>query len=169
MKYRSLWPKLNFRSKVVLHWLIFQKYDICSSNTIKDIRQNHWTMKYRSQWPTCISRSNVMSYRLIIRKYAVHTANSLQGKFSGTWNIGQWSTNILRSHVGSYWLIIPKYEVQLLYNFQGIRQNHWTMSRSQCATNILRWNIILTHNPKVWCSYTKRSSRYKAKSLDHER
>ena len=28
--------------------------------------------------------------------------------------------------------------------------------------------VILTHNPEVWCSYIKKSSRYKVKSLDRE-
>ena len=31
----SQWPKFIFRSKAVLHWLIFQKYDIHPSNTIR--------------------------------------------------------------------------------------------------------------------------------------
>ena len=32
----------------------------------------------------------------------------------------------------------------------------------------VKCQVILTHNPEVWCSYIKESSRYKVKSLDPE-
>ena len=32
----------------------------------------------------------------------------------------------------------------------------------------VKCRVILTHNPKRWCSYIKLSSKYKTKSLDHE-
>ena len=62
---------------------------------------------------------------------------------------------------------------------QDIRQNQCTMKiRSQRPTFILRSNVGLhkthnptvrhSYNPKIGCSYIKWSSRYKAKSLDHE-
>ena len=38
VNYRSLWPKFILRSNVVLHWHIFQKYDVHSLNTAQDIR-----------------------------------------------------------------------------------------------------------------------------------
>ena len=74
-----------FRTKAALHWLIIIKYNVHTSNSLQDIRQNHWTMKYRSQRHRFILRSNVMSYRLIINvgshrliipKYDVHTCTS---------------------------------------------------------------------------------------------
>ena len=101
------------------------------SNSLQDIRQNHWTMKYRSQWHTFILRSNVVSYWLIIPKYDVHTSNSLQDTRQNHWTMkyrSQWPTYILRSNVRSYRLIIPKYDVHTSNSLQDIRQNHWTMN-----------------------------------------
>ena len=116
------------RSKFGSHCLIVWKYDTHPSNSLRDIRQNHWTMKYMSQWPIFILRSNVGSYWPIIWKYDVHTSSSLQ----------------------------------------DIRQNHWTIKYRSLWPTLFWGRVILTHNPKEWCSYTKQSSRYKAKSVDHE-
>ena len=66
MKYRSQWHTFIFRSNVQSYWLIILKYDVHTSNSLQDIRQNHWPMKYRSQWPTFILRSHVRSNWLVI-------------------------------------------------------------------------------------------------------
>ena len=71
-------PWFILRSKFGSHCLIIWKYDTHPSNSLGDIRQNHWTMKYRSQWPTFIFRSKVWSYWLKIQKYDVHTSKSLK-------------------------------------------------------------------------------------------
>ena len=42
-----------FRAKATLHWLIITKYNVQTSVSLQDIRQNHWTMKYRSQTYKC--------------------------------------------------------------------------------------------------------------------
>ena len=69
-----------FRAKAALHWLIITKYNVQKSNSLQDIRQNHWTMKYRSQWPINILRSDVGSYWLIVPKYDVQLLNSFRYK-----------------------------------------------------------------------------------------
>ena len=61
MKYRSQWPTFILRSNTGSYCLIIPKYGVHISNSLQDIRQNHWTMKYRSQWPTFILRPNVVS------------------------------------------------------------------------------------------------------------
>ena len=103
-----------FRTKAILHWLIITKYNVQTSNSLQDKRQNHWTMKYRSQWPINILRSDIVSYWLIILKYDVQLLNSFQDIRQIHWTMkyrSQWPTFILRSNVASYWLIILKYEV----------------------------------------------------------
>ena len=52
MEYRSQWPTLIWRSNVGSYWFILPKYDVHISNSLQDIRQNHWTVKYRSCWPS---------------------------------------------------------------------------------------------------------------------
>ena len=49
-KYRSLTYIYFIRSIFMSFWSIILKYDINPSNSLQDIRQNHWTMKYRSLW-----------------------------------------------------------------------------------------------------------------------
>ena len=99
------------------------------SNSLQDIRQNHWTMKYRSQWYTFIVRSNVDSYWLIIPKY-VHTSNSLQDIRQNHWTMkckSQWPRFIFRSNIGSYWLIIPELKNQTVFKIKGKIIGPWTI------------------------------------------
>ena len=66
---------------------IIRQYNGHTSNSLQDMRQNHWTMKYRSQWPAFIFRSNAGSYRLIIRKHDVHISNSVQDIRQNHWTV----------------------------------------------------------------------------------
>ena len=114
MQYRSQWPTFILRSSIKSYWLIIPWYHVNTSNSLKDIRQNHWTMKYRSQWPTFILTSSIKSYWLIIPRYHINTSNSLQDIRQNHWTIkyrSQWPTLILRSSIKSYWLIIPRFHV----------------------------------------------------------
>ena len=102
-------------SNVWSYWFILPKYDVHTSNSLQDIRQNYWTMKYRSQWPIFIMRSNFGSYWLIIPNNIVHTSNSLQDIRQNHWTMeyrSQWPTFILRSNAGSYWFILPYFYKQ---------------------------------------------------------
>ena len=115
----------------------------CTSNSLQDIRQNHWTMKYKSQWLTFF-RLNVRSYWFIIPNNDVHTSSSLQDITQNHWTIkyrSQWPTFIFKSNLGSYWFIIPKNDVHTWNSLQDIRQNHWTMKYRSC------WPSL--HDPQV--------------------
>ena len=46
------WPTFIFRSNLGSHWFIIPKYDVHTSNSLQDTRQNHWTVKYKSCWPS---------------------------------------------------------------------------------------------------------------------
>ena len=87
MKYRSQRPTFILRSNIGSYRLIIPKYDVHTSNSLLDIRQNQWPMKYRSQWPTFVLRSNVWLYWLIIPNYDVHTSNSLQDIRQCHWTV----------------------------------------------------------------------------------
>ena len=89
MKYRSQWPTFIFRANVGSYWHIIPKYmyDVHTSNSLLDIRQNQWTMTNRSQWSTFVLRSTVGLYWLIIPNYDVHTSNSLQDIRQGHWTV----------------------------------------------------------------------------------
>ena len=66
MKYRSQWPTFILRLNAGSYWFILSKYDVHTSNSLQDIRQNYWTMKYKSRWPTFILWSCIRSYWFII-------------------------------------------------------------------------------------------------------
>ena len=63
------------RSNVGSHGLINPKGDDHTSNSLQDIRQNHWTMKHGSRRPIFIFRSNIGSHGLIIPKFDVHASD----------------------------------------------------------------------------------------------
>ena len=129
MKYRSQWPTFILRSNIESYWLIIPKYDIHTSNTLQDIRQNQLTMKYWSYCLTFILRSKVELYWLIIPKHDVHTSNSLQNIRQNHW------TMKCRSHrpIFIYWLIIPKTG---LNSHQRTHQHTWTPHKQR-----LRWSF----------------------------
>ena len=150
MNYMWCWLIFTLRLEFGSHCLIW-KYDTHASDSLGDIRQNHWSMKYRSHRPTFILRSNIGSYWPIIPKYdvqkiIVHTSNSLQNVTQNHWTMKyrlQWPIFILRSRL---WVILThnqkKNNVHTSNSLQDIRQNHWTMEcRSQWPTIILRSNV----------------------------
>ena len=148
---------IYFRSNIGPYWLIIPKYGGHISNSLQDIRQNHWTMKYRSQWPTFIFRSNIRSYWLILPKYGVHISNSLQDIRQNHWTMkyrSQWPTFIFRSNIGPYWLIIPKYGGHISNSLQDIRQNHWTMKYRS------HWPMLkIGEKEKWWNKGTNKQQR----------
>ena len=100
MKNRSQWPIFILRSSIKSYWLISPSYHIYTSNSLQDIRQNHWTMKYKSQRPTIIFRCSIKSYWLISPRYHVSISNSLQNIRQNHWTMkyrSQWPIFILRS------------------------------------------------------------------------
>ena len=161
MKYGSWQHTFIFRSNVGSHSLIIPMYDVHISNGLQDIRQNHWNIKYGSG-PTFILRSKCRVTQTHNPKVKV---KSLDHEIWVTATYSYFEVNI-RSHR----LIIPKNAVHTLNGLQDIRQNHWTIKYGPWQpTFILRSNVgSHTHNPKVRCSFIKWSSRYKAKSVDHE-
>ena len=127
-----------FRAKAALHWLFITKYNVQTSNSPQDIRQNHWTMKYRRQWPINILRTWCQIILTHSPTVWWSTLKSFQDIRQNHWTRkyrSQWPTFIFRSNIGSYWLIIPKYDVHAANSLQDIRQNNWTMNyRSQSRT-----------------------------------
>ena len=123
------------RSSIKSYWLVSPKYHVYTSNSLQDIRQNHWPMKYRSQWPTFILRSSIQSYWLIIPRYHVYKSKSLQDIRQNHWTLkyrSKWPTFILKTSIKSYWLIIPRYHVYTSNSLQDIRQitEPWNISHS---------------------------------------
>ena len=130
-------------------------------------------MEYGLRRPTFILRSIVASYGLIILKYDVHTSVGLQEIRQNHWTIkyGSWRhTFILRSNVGSHRLITSKSDVHTSNGLQDIKRNHWTMKYGSRRPTFILGSNDGSHGLifKVRYSYIKWSSRYKAKSLDHE-
>ena len=107
--YRSCWPVFILRSKFESHCLIIWKYDTHSSNSLWDIRQNHWTMKYKSQWPTFILRSNVGSYWFIIPNKDAHSSNNLQDIMKRQW------TMKYRSHWPAFYFAVKRWVILIHY------------------------------------------------------
>ena len=135
MKYRSQWPTNILRSNFRSYWLIISKYDVYTSNSLQDIRQNHSTMKYRSQWCTFVLRSNNGLYWLIIPKHDVLPSNSFQDIRQNHWTMkyrSQWPKFILRSNIRSYWLLIPKNDViyRTVFKIQGKITGPWNTGYS---------------------------------------
>ena len=143
---------LFFRAKFGSHCLIIWKYDTHASNSLGDIRQNHWTMKYRSHRPTFIFRSNVTSYWPITTKYYVHLSNSVQDVMQNHWTMkyrSQWPIFILRSNFGSYWLIIPNNNIHpSVFKTQGKITGPRNICHSDLINFEVKCQVILTHNPK---------------------
>ena len=140
---------IYFEVKFGSDWLIIPNNNVHASNSLQDIRQNHWTMEYRSQWSIFILRSSFGSYWLIIPNNIVHTSNSLQDIRQNHWTMeyrSQWPT----LNVRSYWFILPKYDVQTSNSLQDIRQNHWTVKYRSCWPSLHDPQVHVTRLSHVW-------------------
>ena len=78
----------------LIHYI---KYDLHPSDSLQDLRQNHWTIKYRSLTHICLIRPTFVSYWSIIQNiiFLHQTVFKILSKITGPWNIGHWPTGIL--------------------------------------------------------------------------
>ena len=140
----EIWVTITYLYiEVTLHitWNYYSRYDISLSNSLRDIRHNHWTMKYRSNWPTYILRSHFMSQETNIQGMAFlyQKVFEIWDIITGPWNIGHTDLIIFWGHSSCHmqlifmiWLFSIKYS--LTY-----KHNHWTMKyRSNWSTYTLR-------------------------------
>ena len=80
-----------------------------------------------------------------------------------------WPTSIIRPIIVSHWLIIQMYDMQQSnIDFKIQDKLTWPWNTVTYIYFEVKGCVALTHYPKVWCSAIKQSSRYKAKSLNHE-
>ena len=89
-------------------WGHYTKYDIPPSNSLQDIKQNHWTMKYRSPTYIYFMRSIFVSQWSIIPSMTfIHQAAfKILGKITQPWNIGHSNLYLKIQKPMSYgWLI----------------------------------------------------------------
>ena len=68
----SHWPTYNNEVNLCVALIHYPIYDIHPSNTLEDIRQNHWTMKY------IFYEVNLCTILIHYPKYNITTSNSLQ-------------------------------------------------------------------------------------------
>ena len=133
------------RSIFVSHWTSIQN-DIPESNSLQDIKQNHWTAKYRSRTYIYIVRSIFVSHWSIIPSmtFLHQIIFKILSKITDPWNIGQWSTYILWGQ--SLCHTDRLYQVRhFSTSLQDIKQNHWTMKyRSITYTYFMR-SIFVSH------------------------
>ena len=128
MKYRSQCPTNISRSNIGSYWLIILKYGVLISNSLQDIRQNHWTMKYTVTY----IYFEVKRWVILTHNPEMMFIHETVFKITGPWNIGHSDLHLLWSHTDSYWLIIRKYDVHTSNSLQDIRQNHWIMKFGSC-------------------------------------
>ena len=146
MKYRSQWSTFILRSSIKSYWLISHSYHVYTSNSLQDIRQNHWTMKYRSQRPTFIFRCSIKSYWLISPRYLVSTSNSLQNIRQIHWTMkyrSQWP--IFLSQTSTYWLIshIIMFTHQIAFKIWGKITEPWNIGHKDPLLFEVKHQVIL--------------------------
>ena len=100
-KYRSL-TYIFYKVNLYVTLIHYIKYDLHPSNSLQDIRQNHWTMNYRSQNHLCVT---LIHYP----KYNICPSNSLQVIEQNHWTMKYRSLTyiyFMRSIFVSHWSII---------------------------------------------------------------
>ena len=164
MKYMSHRPTFILKSNVGSHWLIIPQYDVT---------QNPWTMKYRSQRPIFILRSNVITYWLNIQNYDVHTSNNLHDirhnhrtvKYRSCWpslhdllSAGWFNSKKTRKKTSGHtdsWSQIMMFIHQIVFKVLGKITGPWNIGHNDLHLCLVKCHNILTHYPKLWCSYIK--------------
>ena len=128
LKCRSLWTTFTLRSNFGSYCLTIYLYDVLTSNTLPDIRQNYRTYYYFEVrlWVILNHIPKVWCLLFIHQLALRYTQTHWTMKFMSLWPIF-----ILCSIFRSYWLIIRKYGVYTWNTLQDIRQNHWTVKTLQ--------------------------------------
>ena len=108
-------------------WIQYSNYDICPSDSLQHIRQNHWTMKYRSL--TYIYSFSSMSHWISITSTTLihQIVFKIEDKITRPCYVGHWPTHILCGKYLTHMDPIFHYDICPSYSLQDIRQNHWTM------------------------------------------
>ena len=146
MNYRSQWPTFILRSNVRSYWLIIPKYD--------------WSVRVaeRLALPTSdhgVMGSNPAGSEVLPEPKQHFIAQSLSCSPFHRLEM----TEILLK--GRKTLTHPSIQSMIFIHqisLQDIRQNNLTMKyRSQCLDKYfeVKHQVILNHNPVVWCSYIK--------------
>ena len=129
----------------------YPKYNIPPSNSLQNIKQNHWTTKYRSLTYIYFMRSIFVSHWSIIQSMTfIHQiVFKMQSKITGSWNIGHRPLYIYLVNLCVTLIHYIKYDLHPSNSLQDIRQNHWTMKymslthiRLMRPTFVSHWSII---------------------------
>ena len=137
-------PYIFYKVNLWVTLIHYPKYNISPSNSLQDMKQNHWTIKYRSLTYIYLIRSIYMSHWSIMptMMFIHQIILRILSKITSPWNIGHVDIFTLRSKFGSHCLIIWKYDTHASTSLRDIRQNHWTIKyRSHRHTFILRSNV----------------------------
>ena len=147
------------RSTFVSHWSIYPKYNIHQSNSLPDIRQNHWTTKYRSVTYIYFMRSIIASqWTIIPRTTFIHLiVLKVLNKITGLKYRSLTHIYLIRSILVSHWSIIPSMTFinQIVLKKYGKITGLWNIGhwptyilwcQSLCQTDPLSqgWHLYIT-------------------------
>ena len=153
------------RSKAT--WVILQKNDIDTSNSLRDIKQNHWTMKYRLL--TYIYYENKGHVSLIHYPQVWHSSNSIRDVKQNQWTMkyrSLWPTFFFRSKIMSQWLIISKYYIHPSNSLQDIKQNHRTVTCRSCSPWLYNPWVNVIKSSDAWpttfinCLHNRKAEKH---------
>ena len=126
-------------------------YNISPSNSLQDIKQNHWTIKYRSLTYIYLMRSifvpdwSTLPIMMFIHQIILKILN----KITIPWNIGHVDLYLFWGQGLGHTFSLTENTTHIHQIVWDIRQNQWTMKyRSQWHTFILK-SYVRSYRPII--------------------
>ena len=142
MKYKSL-THIFYEFDLCVTLIHYPKYNISLSNSLQDIKQNHWTIKYRSLTYIYLMRSMfVRHWSITPTMMCIHQIIlKILSKITRPWTIGHVDLYLFWGQSLGHNIALSKNMTLIHQIALDIRQNHWIMNyRSQWPIFILRSN-----------------------------
>ena len=140
MKYTHIFYEVDL-CVTLMH---YPKYNISPSNSLQDIKQNHWIIKYWSLTYIYLMRSIFVSlWSIIPTMMFIHQIIlKILSKITRPWNIGLSDIYLFWGQSLGHTVLLSENMTLIHQSLGDISQNHWTMKyKSQWPTFILRSNI----------------------------
>ena len=150
------WPTCILRGQFLCHTdPLYPKYNISPSNSLQDMEQNYWTVKYRSLAYIYLMMSIFVSHRSNIptMMFIHQIFLKILSKITRSWNIGHVDLYLFWGQSLCHTVTLSKNMTLIHQIVFDIRQNQWTIK--YVTVTYIYFEVILTHNPKGWCSYIK--------------
>ena len=135
LKSRSLTHIVFYNVDIWVTLIHYHKHNISPSNSLWDMKQNHWTIKYRSLTYTYLMRLIFASHWSIIptKMFSHQITLKISSKITRPWNIGHVGLYIFWGQILGHTVSLSEnmtFTHQIVFQIQGKITGPWNIGHS---------------------------------------